>query len=428
MAQIDVVVVGAGLAGLTCAYSLAKEGFQVLVLERGDHPGSKNVSGGRIYILPLLSYLPELWDGAPLERLVTKESLTMLGADSSLTIQFTSERFRQTPGHSYTVLRSRFDRWLGEQVKAAGGILVTRRLVTSLLKQDGRCVGVVAEGEKINADCVVIADGALSPLGKEAGLRKELGPRDAAIALKEVIKLPPEVIEERFALGPNEGMASLYFGSLTEGVFGAGFLYTNRDTISLGLVLSIDEFIQQDGRQTHQILETFKERQEVARLIGGGGLLEYSAHLIPEGRNNYVTEPYGDGLLIVGDAAGLTLNLGITVRGMEYAMASGYLAAQAIKGAKEDGDFSASSLSRYKDLIVNSFVGKDMDTFRKGLEFLRSPRIRGFYPEWTCGILSELYWIGEGPKGRLSATIWKAIKEWLFSFETIREILTARRI
>jgi len=203
--HIDAVVVGGGLGGLTCAYCLAQEGMQVLVLERGDHPGSKNVTGGRLYLRPLRPYLPELWEAAPLERQVTKESITMLGEGSSLTMQFTSEKFREMPAHSYTILRSSFDKWLGERVVEKGGFVVPQRRVTDLMKEDGRIVGVVAEGEKIRADVVIAADGVLSLMAEQAGLRGRLAPRNAAVALKEVIRLAPAVIEQRFGLAPGEG-------------------------------------------------------------------------------------------------------------------------------------------------------------------------------------------------------------------------------
>ncbi|MCJ7664002.1 MAG: FAD-dependent oxidoreductase, partial [Desulfobacterales bacterium] len=162
MERIDAVVVGGGLGGLTCAYCLAQEGMQVLVLERGDHPGSKNVTGGRIYLRPLRPYLPELWEAAPLERAVTKEVITMLGEGSSLTMQFTSDKFRESPAHSYTILRSRFDKWLGERVAEKGGFVVPQRRVTDLMREDGRIVGVISDGEEIRADVVIAADGALS--------------------------------------------------------------------------------------------------------------------------------------------------------------------------------------------------------------------------------------------------------------------------
>ncbi|OGP92057.1 MAG: hypothetical protein A2Z19_02570 [Deltaproteobacteria bacterium RBG_16_54_18] len=426
MERMDAVVVGAGLAGLTCAYRLACEGMQVLVLERGDHPGSKNVTGGRIYLRPLRPYLPELWDKAPLERQVTKEVITMMSAGAAFTAQFTSDKFRE---HSYTILRSRFDKWLGERVVERGGFIVPQRRVTDLLREDGRIAGVVSEGEEIPAHVVVAADGALSLLAEQAGLRGPLAPRHAAVALKEVIKLTPPVIEERFGLSPGEGAAHLFFGAITEGVFGGGFLYTNQETVSLGLVLGIDSFLRHPAaRETHAIFEAFKGRREIAPLIKGGELVEYSAHLIPEGGNKPVRQPYTDGFLVAGDAAGLALNMGITVRGMEFAMASGYLAAQTVKQAKEKGDYSATTLAAYATLLKESFVLKDMETFRRSLDVLENPRMTGFYPAWVCKVMEDVFWIGEGPKQRVSFTIWKGIRQGLFNLRAIKDLLRLRRI
>jgi electron transfer flavoprotein-quinone oxidoreductase len=427
--RIDCVVVGGGLGGLTSAYCLAREGMKVLVLERGDHPGSKNVTGGRLYLLPLRPYLPELWEAAPLERRVTKEAITMLGEDSSLTLQFTSEKFRAMPAHSYTILRSRFDKWLGERVQEKGGFIVPQRRVLDLMKEDGRIVGVVAEGEEIRADMVIAADGALSLMAEQAGLRGPLAPRHAAVALKEVIRLAPEVIEERFGLTPGEGAARLFFGAVTPGLFGGGFLYTNRDTLSLGLVLGIESFINsKPTTETHQIFEAFKEREEIAHLIKGGELAEYSAHLIPEGGNSPLPKPYGNGILVVGDAAGLALNMGIIVRGMEFAIASGYMAAQTVKRAKEEGDFSASFLALYQTLLKESFVLRDMETFRHSLEALENPRVTGFYPEWVCQLWEQLFWIGEGPKERISSSLWKWGKQGLLNIQALKDLWKMRRI
>ena len=429
MEHIDAVVVGGGLGGLTCAYCLAQEGMQVLVLERGDHPGSKNVTGGRIYLRPLRPYLPDFWEDAPLERQVTKEVITMLGQGSSLTMQFTSDKFRESPAHSYTILRSRFDKWLGERVAEKGGFVVPQRRVTELLRENGRIAGVVAEEEEIRADVVIAADGALSLMAEQAGLRGPLAPRHAAVALKEVIRLSPEAIEERFSLSPGEGAAHLFFGDITAGLFGAGFLYTNRDTLSLGLVLGIDAFLKsKPDTETHQIFEAFKAREEIAHLIKDGEMVEYAAHLIPEGGNRPLAKPYGDGILVIGDAAGLALNMGITVRGMEFAIASGYMAAQTVKEAKQKGDFSASTLALYQTLLKESFVLKDVETFRHSLETLENPRITSFYPEWACKLVEQLFWIGEGPKQRISATLWKGARQGLLNLQAFKDLLMLRRI
>jgi electron transfer flavoprotein-quinone oxidoreductase len=429
MERIDAVVVGGGLGGLTCAYCLAQEGIQVLVLERGDHPGSKNVTGGRIYLRPLQPYLPELLNDAPFERLVTKEVITMMGDSSSLALQFSSDKFREIPSHSYTILRSQFDKWLGERVIEKGGFVIPQRRVTELMKEDGRIVGVVSEGEEIPADVVIAADGALSLMAEQAGLREPLSPKHAAVALKEVIKLSPEVIEERFGLQPHEGAAHLYFGSITEGIFGGGFLYTNRETVSLGLVLGIRSYLQSDHPpDTHQVLEAFKGREEIARLIKDGEMVEYSAHLIPEGGTKPLPTPYADGILVVGDAAGFALNMGITVRGMEFAIASGYMAAQTVKKAKGKKDFSAETLSHYETMLKESFVLQDIETFRHSLVALENPRMVGFYPQWLCKIFEEIFWIGEGSKARTSSTVWRGLKKGMINMDTLKDLLRLRRI
>jgi electron transfer flavoprotein-quinone oxidoreductase len=353
----------------------------------------------------------------------------MMGEGSSLTMQFTSNKFREQPAQSYTVLRSRFDRWLGEQVAGKGGFVIPQRRVTGLMKKDGRIVGVVADGEEIPSQVVIAADGTLSLMAEQAGLRGPLSPRHAAVALKEVIKLSPEVIEDRFGLAPGEGAAHLFFGSITEGLFGGGFLYTNRENISLGLVLGIESFLKgRPARETHQIFEAFKAREEIAHLVKDGELIEYSAHLIPEGGNSPLPRPYGDGILVVGDAAGLALNMGVTVRGMEYAMASGYMAAQTVKEAKRKGDFSAATLALYQTLLRDSFVLRDMETFRHSLETLESPRMVGFYPQWACRVFEEIFLVGEGAKARISSTVWKGAKKGLFNLAALRDLFMLRRI
>jgi len=195
------------------------------------------------------------------------------------------------------------------------------------------------------------------------------------------------------------------------------------------LVLGIESFIKsKPTTETHQIFEAFKGRQEIAHLIKDGELAEYSAHLIPEGGNSPLAKPFGDGILVVGDAAGLALNMGITVRGMEFAIASGYMAAQTVKKAKEKGDFSASTLALYQALLKESFVQKDMETFRQSLEALENPRVTGFYPEWACKVWEQLFWIGEGPKERISSTLWKGVRQGLLNLQTLKDLLMLRRI
>ena len=239
MDKFDVIIVGAGLAGLSAAYTLAQAGIEVVVIERGDYPGAKNVTGGRLYVNPVRQYLPDIWDEAPLERHVTNELLTMMSSENSTTIRFRSEKFNRPPYHSYTVLRATFDRWLASRAEEAGAMLVTKNLVDDIIKENGRVIGVVAGGEELGADVVIACDGALSLITEKAGLRSPGDPKNYAVGLKEVIELPRETLEDRFGLTGDEGVAQLFMGSLTQGCFGGGFLYTNKSSISLGMVVGI---------------------------------------------------------------------------------------------------------------------------------------------------------------------------------------------
>ena len=117
MEKFDVIIVGAGLAGLAAAYTLAGEGLEVLVLERGDYPGAKNVTGGRLYLNPVRELFPDLWKKAPLERFISHDGLTLMSRERSVTINYEGDELRQEPYQSYSILRARFDRWLAKQAE-----------------------------------------------------------------------------------------------------------------------------------------------------------------------------------------------------------------------------------------------------------------------------------------------------------------------
>ncbi len=423
--KMDVIVVGAGLAGLSTAYFLADAGLDVLVVERGDFPGSKNVTGGRIYLHPVRDLFPDFWEQAPLERHVTRERLTAMARESSTTIELRSERFNRQPYHSFTILRAKFDRWFADQVAERGALLIPKFKVDDLVFENGRVAGIVANGDEIYADVVVAADGVLSLMAEKAGLREKHQPRHFAVSMKEVIELPRRTIEDRFNLEGNEGLAQLFFGELTQGMMGGGFLYTNLESISLGIVVGIQALMERDPLpEVHLLMEAFKERPEIRVLLDGGKVVEYSAHIVTEGGIHAMPKLYSDGILVVGDAAGLGLNMLITVRGMEYALASGAMAAQAIRRAKEKDDFSASTLAYYEELLKDSFVLKDMRTFRHALEVLENPRLVNLYPQVFCDLLEKLMWIDDGPKQGLFRTVFGEVRSKLLNLSTLRDVLS----
>lgn len=408
MEKFDAIVVGAGLAGLGCAYTLAEKGLEVLVLERGDYPGAKNVTGGRLYINPVRDLFPGLWENAPLERFITREGVTMMSGERSVSLNYYGDEMLEQPYQSYSILRSKFDRWLGKQVENKGAMLLTKVRVDDVIKENGKIDGVIAAGDELRADVVVACDGVLSLISEKAGLRQPGQAKDYAVGFKEVIELDAGIINERFHLEGEQGAAHLYMGEVTKGKFGGGFLYTNKESLSLGIVVSIEELMEgEPAVEAPVLLEEFKQRPEIAGMIRGGETVEYSAHVIPEGGYKALSSLYGDGILVAGDAAGLAMNIGVTVRGMEYALASGYYAAQAVLKAKQAGDYSAGTLAVYKGLLEESFVLKDFKNFQEAPQVLANPRFFQHYPELLGNVMRDMYSIPAAPKNRLYPTVKK---------------------
>ena len=426
MEKFDVIIAGSGLAGLAAAYTLSGKGVEALVLERGDYPGAKNVTGGRLYVNPVRDLFPELWNGAPLERFITHEGATLMAKERSVTVDYSGSELRAEPHQSYSILRAKFDRWLAEQAEARGAILLTKVRVDDVIKEKGGIAGVLAGGDELRADVVIACDGVLSLIPEKAGLRSSGLPHDYALGIKEVIALDSGIINDRFNLEGNEGAARLFVGEVTQGRFGGGFLYTNRESISLGIVIGIQDLLG-DGAamDVPALLESFKQRSEIAPLIRGGATVEYAAHVIPEGGFRALSHLYGNGILVAGDAAGLALNIGFTVRGMEYALASGYFAAQTVLKARETGNFSTKTLSLYKRLLEESFVLKDFKNFQETPAVVGNPRFINHYPEMIGDLMREIYAVPAGPKNRLYPTIRKhlTLSEMWSEFKDLREVM-----
>lgn len=406
MDKFDVIIAGAGLAGLGAAYTLAGSGLEVLVLERGDYPGAKNMTGGRLYLNPVRNLFPGLFENAPLERFITHEGISIMAKDRSLTLQYSGNELLDEPHQSYSILRSKFDRWLSERVEEKGVAVLSKIRVDDVIKDDGRIVGVLAGADELRADVVLACDGVLSIISEKAGLRSPEPPGNFALGVKEVIALDPEVINERFHLKGGEGAALLFVGEVTRGKFGGGFLYTNRESISLGIVVGIEEAAEDSlPIDVPALMDSFKERPEVATLIKGGSTAEYSAHIIPEGGFKAIGNLWGNGILVAGDAARLALNIGFTVRGMEFALASGHFAAQTVIKAKQSGNFDALTLSIYKKLLEDSFVLRDLRNFQETPAVIGNPRFFNHYPELIGAIMRDVYSVPAGPKEKLYQTI-----------------------
>lgn len=406
--KVDVVIVGAGPAGCAAAYSLAKMGYNVVMVERGKYAGAKNVIGGRMYSHALNRLIPNFWKEAPLERQVVREKTTFLCDEASVTIDFQDKGLLDPP-NSFTLLRAKFDKWFADKAVEVGATLIPNIRVDSLLWKGKKIAGVVAGPDTLEANVVIAADGAVSFMAEKAGLTK-FRPNDFAIGMKEIIELPESVIEDRFNLSGEEGAAQLLIGHCTKGIVGGGFIYTNRSSISVGLVVNISHLME--GKvEAHELMRQFNMNPVVEKLIAGGKMVEYSAHVVPEvGRS---TRLFTDGLLAVGDAGGLLVNSGVTIRGMDLAIASGIAAAETLKRAFEKNDFSKKSLSNYESRLKKDFVLRDKDTFRRVPEFLLNPRLYSLYPDLICRIFHRLASV-DGEKDRI--------------FDLIREETKGKRI
>lgn len=417
--KFETIVVGGGLAGLAAAYTLAAAGKEVLLLEKGDYCGAKNVTGGRMYVAPIRDYFPDLWAKAPFERAIVQEELCLMSATDSLLVRYNGEAIATEPYQSYSICLAKFDKYFAKQAEKKGAMIVTKKKVDTLLIENGKVAGVVAGGEVLRSNVVICGDGVLSILPQQARLQKPLSPKHFAVGIKEIIELDQQVLEDRFNLSSELGAARLYLGDITEGKFGGGFLYTNKDSVSLGLVVGIEALMSETPKtELPEMLDRFKRRPEVASLIAGGQTAEYSAHVIGEGGYKQLSKLYADGVLVTGDSAGFMLNAGITVRGMEYAMYSGYAAAQAVIAVSERGDYSAQALSIYEKLLEESFVLKDFREFKDVPEAMDHKRLFTYYPQLVGGVLSSLYQMPNGPKERAIPTVRK-----LVNFKVIKDIL-----
>jgi electron transfer flavoprotein-quinone oxidoreductase len=404
--KFDAIIVGAGPSGCACGYTLAKAGLEILVVERGKFAGAKNMWGGAFYGPILTQLFPNFWEEAPVERYIQRHKFSLLTQDSGVTAEFTTKKFGKPPYNGFSILRSKFDRWLASQVEQAGGIVAAGLQADDLLWDKNIVAGIQAGGDEIPASVVIACDGVNSSLAEKAGVRKKLSPRDMKQGVKEVIQLPRQLIEQRFNLSEDQGTAWEFIGSFSKNTPGGAFIYTNKESLSVGIVVQLSGLVKHNLR-ANDLLEEFKQHPEVAPLLAGGKLVEYSAHLIPVSGKAMMPTLYTDGFLVAGDAAAMTLATGLTLEGANFAVASGVAAAETVIQAKHKGDFSQKSLSYYPERLKQNFVLKDLKTFKKAPHFLENYRIYSNYPALICDLAEKIFTNDGKPRKK----IWKLLKQ-----------------
>ncbi|MEM2919268.1 MAG: hypothetical protein QXU29_00745 [Candidatus Nitrosocaldus sp.] len=260
MDRFDAVIVGGGSAGLAALMELSKLGIQAVLLESGKPIGSKSVTGGILYsknypngkVYNVEDIYPDFLDEAPVERRITRYYLNALSGSKVYTVDL-SEAHEYRTNFAYSVLMSRLNKWFAERAeeeaaKMGGGIIEGVHVRDIVWMDDGRgsrnSIIVTDELEEFGARAIIAADGVNSEVALISNARGKFEPEALYQGVKCIVRLPEDVIDERFNISSDEGVAHLFAGDISKGHNGGGFLYTNRDTLSVGLVYHLDSLLK----------------------------------------------------------------------------------------------------------------------------------------------------------------------------------------
>ncbi|OPY77260.1 MAG: Electron transfer flavoprotein-ubiquinone oxidoreductase [Syntrophorhabdus sp. PtaU1.Bin153] len=421
--QFDVAIVGAGPAGISAAHVLGGRGIKTIVFERGEYPGAKNISGGVLYGHDLARILPDFREkGCPIERNIVESRLWYLSNDGGYSVAFRDRAFCDRLFlNAFTVGRARFDRWFAEQTKEKGILVVCSTVVTDLLRDArGQVIGVMTdrpEGD-VKARVVLLADGINSALAAKTGFRPEPNPHDVALAVKDVIELPEELINERFNVETGQGVTTEIIGEITEGMDGVAVIYTNRNSLSVCIGANLSDFVKSRVKP-YEMLERLKEHPMVAPLIRGGQSKEYMAHWVAEGGYDSIPGLSGNGYLIAGDS-GMLFNA-LHREGSNMAMTSGRFAAEAIVEAFDKGDFSSNGLAGYLERLDGSYIMEDLKKYRGFGKFrLEHHELFTTLPRLHSFAAREMLTVDGVSKKEKQRIIWKAIRKEISTGKMIR--------
>jgi electron transfer flavoprotein-quinone oxidoreductase len=434
--SFDVIIIGAGLAGSTAAAIAARNGLKVALIERGQNPGGKNFFGGAVYTHALEEIYPDFWSRKPpLERPITETGFWFLSKDGMVRMTVQGGKLNRTPAErktngngasgsspagntaagsadAYVALRAKFDNWWAEQARKEGALLIPKTTVVDFMRDDtGKVIGVVTDrpdGE-VYAPVTIVCEGVNNLLTQKLGLiDHDLKPSTVALGCKQLIALPPETINARFGLpGEKGGLAVSVMGDVSMGLTGLGFIYTGLDCISVGLGVNLDLLAEHHIRP-YELLQRYLNHPYIAPLVAGGRLMEYGAHLIPEGGWKQMPRLFADGVMVAGDAA--TMVNALHWEGTNMAIIAGKVAAETALEAHKRQDFTAKTLSLYRTRLKDRFVLQDLYQYRNLSRFLEThPEFMDVYPSFLNDALG-MFFSGFGvPKKQLYRNIFKSL-------------------
>ncbi len=426
MEEFDVIVVGAGPAGAAAAFAAAKAGVGVLLLERGQKPGTKTVSGGLLYTHVMNRYFPDFGSQeSPVERFIDRYVLGLLDEQRSTCVDFFDPGMSRSPYNCASVLRSKLDPWLVSKAESAGATVALGVRVDGLIRSQGKISGVLSSGDEFRSKVVIQCDGFNSLLSRDIGLHDEWQGKTVGIGIKEVIRLSEEEISRRFRLSGRSGVEYTFLG-LPKGVEGGGFLYTNSDSLSLGLILNMEGAVLK-GVEISEAIELFKSHPLISGLVEGGTVEEYSTCLVAEGGFESMPPLYAGGYLAAGSAAAMVLNTGFNLRGMDFAVGSGSVAGELAAEAVKAKNTSSAFMSNYLTRLKQSFVLTDLLSYKGYPKFFRNTRLYSVYPEIMNGFLHDAYFVDGRKKNHLLGLARKSIKGKVSTMRMIADVFSLIR-
>ncbi len=369
--EVDVLIVGAGPAGLSAAYHLRKlnKDLSIAILEKGKEIGAHIISGAVMDPRGINELMPDWKEkGAPIESPVQEDRVLFLTKNRKFGLPIIPAPLRNHG--NYIISLNKFTRWFGEQVEQRGVDIFAGFAGAELLLDGDKLVGVrtgdkgidkfgkprgnFEPGINIRAKITILAEGSRGSLTKQLirkfNLNRERNPQVFAVGVKEVWDVPKEK--------KTGGRVIHTMGwPLRNEEFGGGFVYNMADgRVSIGFVIGLDYL---DPRlDPHERFQQFKTHPYIKSILEGGALYSYGAKTIPEGGYWCLPQYYFNGGMIIGDAAGF-LNA-MRLKGIHLAFKTGMLAAQAASEALAANDVSANKLKRFEDLVETSWVKEEL--------------------------------------------------------------------
>ena len=380
-AQYDVVVVGAGCAGLTAAIGLARAGFVTAVVEAAAMPGGSGALGGVCFAENLAQ--PEVLGPDGVEALAWERRLIERGSFATDGRRLVGSTYRDADAFRmcYTVLRPLFDNHLAQLARMHGVALLTETVVEALIRDGRRIIGVSTSRGALYGDLVFLAEGDTGHLVSREGFDRFGSVRESPAflySLQQVFDLPPGAIEESFRVGPEQGVA---YDLLLRNPSGArlnarGLVCTNRQSLTLSVLLPAANLKAHFGGQPRQLLDWLADMPALRPWWPEGKPSAWTAHLIRAGGLRDVPYLVEDGLVVGGAAAGLGVDFPMPNSTAPATATALLLCGAAAAIRSEGGGFRREQLVRhYVEPLRQTRYWRDMEFLQRWPRYVRRTRV-----------------------------------------------------